>query len=118
MCPPLIGVGDTAATAAYLSLQRDGVEGLVALHDADEQADPGRGAERAAHLGQQGDAADEAQGAPAAVLLQGHQAVGVEACRRRREGEAGEAGGENGKVIQTEKQQRFRFIFDLNLRQH
>lgn len=69
---------DAVVTAAYLSLQRDGVEGLVSLHDADEQADPGGGAEPAAHLGQQGHTADEAQCAPAAVLLQGDQAVGVD----------------------------------------
>lgn len=63
----------------HLSLQRDGVEGLVSLHYADEEADPRRGAERAAHLGHESDAAYEAQCTPAPVLLPRHQPVGVTA---------------------------------------
>lgn len=43
----------------YLSLQSDSVKRLVPLNDADEEADPCRRAEGAAHLGHEGDAADE-----------------------------------------------------------
>lgn len=63
----------------YLSLQSDGIERLVPLDDADEEADPCRGAEHAAHLGHEGDAADESQRAPVPVLFPRHQPVGVTA---------------------------------------
>ena len=69
--------------ALYLSLQGDGGEGLVSLHDPDEQADPGGGAEGGAHVGREGDAADETQGAPVPVLLPPHQTLRRTACRRR-----------------------------------
>lgn len=62
--------------ARYLTLQRGGCEGCVSLDDPHEQGDPGRGAERGAHVGRERDAAHEAQRAPAAVLLPAHGAVG------------------------------------------
>ena len=88
----------------------------MSLHDADQQADPGRGAEGAAHLGQQGDAADEAQRAPAAVLLQGHQAVGVDACRRRQERERrARQTGRTGRSCREPRQTIERTNRDLDL---
>ena len=68
-----------AIMVTHLSLQSDGIEGLVSLDNSDEQADPRRGAEGAAHLGHESDAAYEAQCTPAPVLLPRHQPVGVTA---------------------------------------
>lgn len=65
--------------SVYLSLQSDGVKRLVPLDDADEQADPRRGAQHAAHLWHEGDAADESERAPVPVLLPRHQPAGVTA---------------------------------------
>lgn len=77
----------------HLSLKCDGGEGLVSLHDADEQADPGGGAEGGAHVRREGDAADEAQRAPVAVLLPPHQALRRTACRGQSGAEQGGWGG-------------------------
>jgi len=62
-----------------LSLQSNSIERLVSLYNADEQANPSRGAEGAAHLLPQSNAANEAQSTPAPVLLPRHQSVGVTA---------------------------------------
>lgn len=56
----------------HLSLKSDSIEGLVALNNSDEQAYPCSGAEHAAHLRHESNAAYEAQCAPAPVLLPGH----------------------------------------------
>ena len=48
----------------------------MSLHDPHEQRDPGRGAEGRTHVRGEGDAAHEAQGAPAPVLLPAHQPAG------------------------------------------
>ena len=66
-------------TVTHLSLQSNGIEGLVSLNDPDEQVDPCTGAERAANLGHDSNAAYKAQCAPASVLLPRHQPVGVTA---------------------------------------
>lgn len=65
--------------ATHLSLQSDGIEGLVSLNNADEQANPCRGAKCAAHLGHECNAAYETQSTPAPVLLPRHQPVGMTA---------------------------------------
>lgn len=61
----------------YLSLQSNGIERLVPLYNSDEQANPAGGAEGAAHLWLQSNAANEAQRTPAPVLLPRHQPMGV-----------------------------------------
>lgn len=48
----------------------------MSLHDLREQRNPGRGAEGGAHVRCEGDAAHEAQGAPAPMLLPAHQPAG------------------------------------------
>lgn len=68
---------EAACKPSHLSLQSYGIEGLVSLHNADEQANPCRGAERGAHLGHESEASDETQRTPAPVLLQRDQSVGV-----------------------------------------
>lgn len=56
----------------YLSLQSNGIEGLVSLNNSYEQADPCRGAESAAHLRHECDAAYKTKRTPAPVLLPGN----------------------------------------------
>lgn len=61
----------------HLSLQINGIEGLVSLNNSNEQADPCRGAESAAHLGHERDAAYKPERAPAPMLLPGNKPVSV-----------------------------------------
>lgn len=68
-------VGNSNNTLSYLSLQSNGVEGLVPLYYSEEQANPSRGAKSVAHLWQKSNAANEAQSTPAPVLLPRHQSV-------------------------------------------
>lgn len=62
-----------------LSLQGNSIEGLVSLNNSDEQSDPRGGTEGAAHLRHESNAAYEAEGTPAPVLLSRHQSVRVTA---------------------------------------
>lgn len=64
-------------TNHHLSLQSNGIEGLVSLNNSYEQADPRRGAESAAHLGHECDAAYKTKRTPAPMLLPGNQPVSV-----------------------------------------
>lgn len=61
----------------HLSLQINGIEGLVPLHNSYEQADPCRGAKSAAHLGHKCNAANKTKRTPAPMLLPGNLPVSV-----------------------------------------
>lgn len=60
---------NTAVILSHLSLQCDGTERLVSFNNSDEQANPCRGAESAAHLWHESNATYEAQRTPAPMLL-------------------------------------------------
>lgn len=70
----------------HLSLQGYSIEGLVSLNNSDEQSNPWGGAEGAAHLRHERDAAYEAEGTPAPVLLLRHQSVRVTTLEHRGRG--------------------------------